>query len=202
MADDVEAKLAARTQITAFEALTLLRQGNARFAAGTCCHPNLNSERRIELIAAQLPFAAILGCSDSRVAPELIFDRGLGDLFSVRNGGNLAGRIAIESLAFAVASWHVPLIMVLGHLRCGAIAAALQSSDSDPDSLLGLLAPSIEAARPLPGDLATNAVRENVKRFVTKVRTSIEIQDAAAGHPLTIMGAIYDSTSGFIEEVP
>jgi carbonic anhydrase len=200
MTAEIEARVAAREVITADEALILLREGNARFAAGTPRHPNQTVERRVSLIGEQRPFAAILGCSDSRVAPELVFDRGLGDLFSVRNGGNLAGRIAIESLAFAVGSWNVPLIVVLGHLRCGAIAAALKAPSAEPDSLLGLLTPAIEVARTLPGDLATNAVKENVKRFVAILRSSPHIH-AAVGTPPTIIGAVYDSVSGLIAEL-
>ena len=200
MSVDVEARVAAREQITASEALTLLREGNARFAAGAPRHPNQTLERRSSLIGAQMPFATILGCSDSRVPPELVFDRGLGDLFSVRNGGNLAGRIAIESLAFAVSNWKVPLIVVLGHLRCGAITAALNAQDeSHPDSLLGLLAPAIKASRGRPGDPVTNAVHENVKRFVAKLESSSEIRDAAHDYSLKIVGAVYDSASGLVE---
>jgi len=202
MSAEIEARVAAREQITASGALTLLREGNARFAAGVPRHPSQSMERRESLIGGQMPFAAILGCSDSRVPPELVFDRGLGDLFSVRNGGNLAGRIAVESLAFAVSNWHVPLIVVLGHLRCGAITAAFKNqNESHPDSLLGLLAPAIEASRGLSGDPVTNAVRENVKRFVAKLEASREIRDAARNHPLEIVGAIYDSKTGLVEEL-
>lgn len=202
MTDGIEARIGGNELISADEALALLREGNARFAKGAPRHPNQSLERRASLIAGQRPFAAILGCSDSRVPPELVFDRGLGDLFSVRNGGNLAGRIAIESLAFAVKSWSVPLIVVLGHLRCGAITAALNSRDeSHPDSLLGLLAPAIEAARGLPGDPVTNAVRENVKRFVAILRSSPHIVEAAAGVHPTIIGAIYDSSTGLVAEI-
>jgi len=202
MVQDIEARVAANEPITAPEALILLREGNARFAVGAPRHPNQSLKRRESLIGGQMPFAVILGCSDSRVAPELVFDRGLGDLFSVRNGGNLAGRIAIESIAFAVSSWHVPLVVVLGHLRCGAITAALNSKDeSHPDSLLGLLAPAIEASRGLAGDPVTNAVRENVKRFVAKLSASSEIRMAAGNQPLKIIGAVYDSKSGLVEEL-
>jgi len=107
------------------DALQRLKDGNQRFVAGKPLHQRQNAAHRAELVAAQHPFAAILGCSDSRVPLEIVFDQGLGDLFAVRVAGNVAGGDERGSLQYAVAHLHVPLLVVLGHERCGAVSAAL-----------------------------------------------------------------------------
>ena len=127
------------TRVSANEALGRLLQGNRRFAGGAPMHPRQDSERRTALAAAQHPYAAILTCADSRVTPELVFDQGFGDLFVVRNGGNIGDEIAAETLEFAVATWAVPLIVVMGHQNCGAVAGTLAGIDAgiEPGRLFG-----------------------------------------------------------------
>jgi len=109
------------------EALRLLLDGNARFVVGERLHPNQDADRRAALAPAQRPFAVLFGCADSRLAAEIIFDRGLGDLFVVRTAGHVVGAEVLGSIEYAVATLDVPLVAVLGHDSCGAIAATLNS---------------------------------------------------------------------------
>ena len=109
------------------EALRLLLDGNARFVVGDRLHPNQDADRRAALAPAQRPFAVLFGCSDSRLAAEIIFDRGLGDLFVVRTAGHVVGAEVLGTIEYAVATLDVPLVAVLGHDSCGAIAATLSS---------------------------------------------------------------------------
>ena len=112
------------------EALRFLLDGNARFVAGKVEHPNQDAERREAAANTQRPFAVLFGCSDSRVAAEIIFDRGLGDLFVVRTAGHLVGAEVLASVEYGVAVLGTPLVVVLSHDSCGAVAAALQAHDS------------------------------------------------------------------------
>jgi carbonic anhydrase len=112
------------------EALTFLLDGNERFVAGRAAHPNQDAERRAAAVNEQRPFAALFGCSDSRVAAEIVFDRGLGDLFVVRTAGHLVGAEVLASVEYAVAVLAAPLVVVLSHDSCGAIGAALDAHAS------------------------------------------------------------------------
>lgn len=141
------------TPIDARAALARLREGNARFVSGTTRHPNSDEGRRLDLSSGQAPFAAILACADSRVPPEIVFDCGLGDLFVVRSAGQMVENAVLASLEFAVHKLAVPLILVLGHDNCGAVAAAesLMEERSSGKSLALL-----------PGHL--NALAEQISR--------------------------------------
>src|SRR6516164_7515903 len=113
------------------DALKLLLEGNQRFADGKPVRPNQDTTHRATLVGGQQPFAAILSCSDSRTAPEIIFVRGLGDLFIVRNAGNVPSPFALESLHYTTAHLGTQLILVLGHTKCGAVTAALSGQTED-----------------------------------------------------------------------
>ncbi|NUT36725.1 MAG: carbonic anhydrase [Hamadaea sp.] len=121
---------AAEAAVTPAEALRLLVEGNARFVSGERLHPHQDADRRAGIAPAQKPFAVLFGCSDSRLAAEIIFDRGLGDLFVVRTAGHVVGAEVLGSIEYAVAALDVPLIAVLGHDSCGAVAATLDSIES------------------------------------------------------------------------
>ena len=110
--------------ITPAAAWATLRDGNARFVAGQMRHPSQSADRRAELSEEQQPFAVILGCSDSRVAAEIVFDQGLGDLFVVRTAGHVLDTTVVGSIEYGVDLLHTPLVVVLAHDRCGAVAAA------------------------------------------------------------------------------
>ncbi len=139
------------TRETPTEVWRDMRAGNERFVAGEPRHPNQDVERRNELAAAQKPRAALFGCADSRLAAEIIFDQGLGDLFVVRNAGQVASDSAVASLEYAVAALDVSLIIVLAHDACGAVRAAIDSAAIDspelPPHIWRLIAKIVPAAR-------------------------------------------------------
>ncbi len=189
--------------ISADQALKLLLEGNQRFVAGKLEHPNQTPERRAEVAKGQHPFAAVLACSDSRTPPEIIFDRGLGDIFTVRVAGNVADQVVIESLDYSVKHLGVRTVMVLGHRRCGAVIAAVEghegTADQDVGPMLSELRPAVAASKGEPGDPIENAVRENVKLVVKKLATSEELAAMVKSGELKIVGGVYDLDTGTIE---
>ncbi len=186
--------------ISAEQALHLLLEGNQRFVAGKLEHPNQTPARRAELAKGQHPFAAVLACSDSRTPPEIIFDRGLGDIFTARVAGNSADQLVIESLDYSVKHLGVRVVMVLGHRRCGAVTAAVESYDNENvGPMLKELYPAVRASRGMPGDPVENAVRENVKLVMKKLAASQELSAMVKSGELKIVGGIYDLDTGTIE---
>src|SRR5437660_44710 len=142
-----------------------LKDGNARFAADQLAKKDVGSKRRAELAKGQRPFAVILTCADSRVAPELIFDQGLGDLFVLRVAGNVTDPVVLGSIEYAVEHLKTPLIVVLGHEACGAVKAALE--DADPEGNLGFLLREIHIGKQLPAEkkAAMDAAVKSNARF-------------------------------------
>jgi len=198
----VIAAVAAPT-MSAEQGLKLLLEGNQRFAAGKLEHPNQTPERRAEVAKGQHPFAAVLACSDSRTPPEIIFDRGLGDIFTVRVAGNVADKVVIESLDYSVKHLGVRVMVVLGHRRCGAVIAAVQghegTADEDEGPMLSALRPAVAASKGMAGDPVENAVRENVKLVMKNLATSEELSAMVKSGDLKIVGGIYDLDTGTIE---
>ena len=189
-------------------ALERLLEGNERFVSGKAPRGDISPARRRELADGQRPFAAILACADSRVAPEFLFGAGLGDLFVVRNAGAIAGVTAIGSLEYAVVELGAPLILVIGHERCGAVAAAAQAVTQNtafPGSIGPMLEPIVEAVRSVehaPGDLVHNAVQANVRHVVARLRTASPILSEAQGSGrLAIVGATKDLADGVVQVV-
>ncbi len=184
-------------------ALERLLKGNKRFAVDSLQHPNQTAARRMELSSGQSPFAVILTCSDSRVPPEIIFDQGLGDLFVVRVAGNIVDAVVLESIEYAVAHLHTPLIVVLGHTDCGAIKAALQSDARDEN--VSLIVEAILPAIAAVGDCATAdrgdmVARENVRLTVETLKTSRPILSPQVHEgALLVVGAFYDLKEGTVE---
>ena len=184
------------------EASGKLLAGNYQYATGNQAYPDQTPERRRELAAGQHPFAAILGCSDSRVPPEIIFDQGLGDLFVVRVAGNIVDSASLGSLEYAAQHLGVALIVVLGHSRCGAVQAAIADDDAHGQiaSLVRAIRPAVEHAKTKPGELLDNAIRANVAMVVRQLRTAAPVLAALAGEGhLEIVGAHYDLASGLAE---
>jgi carbonic anhydrase len=181
--------------------LDVLKEGNRRFVEGRMVHDHQNMERLVEVAKGQHPIAIIVGCSDSRVAPEIVFDQGLGDLFVVRVAGNVVDDHAIGSIEYAVEHLHASLIVVLGHDRCGAVQAAISGDDAPGhiQSLVESIRPAVEAAKSEPGDLLDNAINENVRRVVSQLQTSQPIlgQAVQEGH-LQVVGARYLLDSGSV----
>ena len=189
--------------------LARLVEGNKRFVGGK----STRSARTAADFAAddqgQAPLAAILGCADSRVSPELVFDQNIGELFVVRVAGNVAsnaGPLIKGSLEFAVAELGVRLIMVLGHSKCGAVKAAIEhidANDSLPGSIGGLvelIKPAVIAAKGLPGDKLSNVIKANVGRCVGRLKELEPIlsKSVAAGE-LMVVGGVYELSTGEVE---
>lgn len=194
------------------EAWASMVAGNARFVAGEPQHPHQDVERRNSVAAGQTPRAALFGCADSRLAAEIIFDLGLGDLFVVRNAGQVAGDSIVGSLEYAVEVLKVPLIVVLGHDSCGAVGAAIESTSADapvlPPTIWRLIAPIVPAVRRVlranDGMTAENidaaAVgREHVRDTVAELLQRSEIiSTAVAEGRLGIVGANYRLAEGTV----
>lgn len=180
-----------------------LVEGNLRFARDEPAHPRLGSELRAELATVQMPFAAVVGCADSRVAPELIFDQGIGDLFVCRVAGNVLPPSIVSSLGFAVATLGVDVIMVLGHEGCGAVGATVdvareRQTHEEMAVVVDEIMPAVEsvlAADPDADDatVVARAVDANVRRVAARLtRLSPTIADAVASGRVRIMCGRYD----------
>ncbi len=189
--------------LTPDRALTQLLRGNERFVAGWPDHPNQSARRRREVTeAGQHPFAVILSCADSRVPPEIIFDQGLGDLFVIRVAGNVLDDIVLGTIEYAVEHLHTPLIMVLGHDKCGAVTAAVQGGEvrNHIQSLTKALRPAVEIARAQEGDAISNAIDANVHHAVTTLQASEPVlAHAVAEGQLKVVGARYNLDTGEVK---
>jgi carbonic anhydrase len=188
-------------------ALTELMAGNARYTQGVTRRHDFQSERAA-LAGGQNPYAGILGCADSRIAPEFAFDGFRGDLFVVRVAGNFLNNDNLASLEYAVAELHTPLLMVLGHSACGAVGATIKSLDANTTlpghlpSLVTALTQAVQGVRGKPGDLLTNAIKENVRLNVERLKTATPILSAAVnGQKLKVVGGYYDLATGAVEIV-
>ncbi len=181
-----------------------LMEGNARYVEGKTKPHDFSSERSA-LALGQNPFAGILGCADSRVAPEYAFDTGRGDIFVCRVAGNFVDDHSIASFEFAVAVLHTPFILVLGHDKCGAVDAAVKAVKEGAEfpghipSLVEAIRPAVEAAQDQPGDLLENAIKQNVLLNVEKLKTASPIlSDAVQQGKLKLAGGIYRLNTGRI----
>ena len=188
--------------LTAAQARERLDAGNLRFVSGHLQHPHQDPDSRSALAGGQLPFALILGCSDSRVGPELVYDQGLGDLFVVRVAGNVVNDENLGSIEYAVEHLHVPLIVVLGHRRCGAIAAAREvvtshaHAEGHLQSLVDALRPAVEAT---PGQDAESTCQANVREVVAALRASEPVlASRVRSGAVAVIGAYYDLETGAI----
>lgn len=188
------------------EALRRLQEGNQRYVAEAMSHPNQSARRRTVLTDGQHPFAVVLGCADSRVSPEILFDQGMGDLFVVRVAGNTAQSGGVlGSIEYAVECLETPLVVVLGHEKCGAVAATVEAMTTSSEvpghigSVVDAIRPAVEQVRGEGGDIVENAVRANVARVVEQLRTSGPILSARVdAGKTTIMGAYYSLESGIV----
>ncbi len=201
--------------IGAREALERLRAGNRRFASGTGRLDGLTSHaRRAELVAGQQPFAIVLGCSDSRVPAEIVFDQGLGDLFVIRVAGNIVAPSQVGSVEFAAEQFGTRLVVVLGHSQCGAVVATIEALERPEDthsrnlrSIVDRIRPSVEPllATELAADpeaLVRAAVRANVRESANQLRHGSEILERLiARDGLLVVGAEYSLESGIVHIV-
>lgn len=189
--------------VTPTSALSRLVAGNKRFYKGEARHPRQTLKDLREVAAGQHPFAITLGCADSRVAPELLFDQGLGDLFDHRVAGNIVDDLILGSIEFAIEEFGVPLIVVLGHERCGAITATVDVIENGGEAA-GHIGTIVEALRPVveplvggPGDVVEAGVQANVLAQVQYLLDHSEIvQEKVHEGALGVVGARYDLDNG------
>lgn len=207
-ADD--GKAMAKPAMTPDQALAKLVDGNRRFLADQISVADISAKRRLEIAKSQSPFAVLVGCADSRVGPEHLFGGGLGELFIVRTAGNYVDDAGYGSIAYAIAALGTPLIVVLGHERCGAVDAAtkLVTNNSQlPPSLTRMVQPILPAvldARATLGtktDLVDHAIHMNVRHVVRGLR---ETSDPILAEPLQagkvkVVGAYYDLDTGAVD---
>lgn len=186
-------------------ALARLIEGNQRYQKGVAKRHDFVAER-VALVSGQNPFAAILSCSDSRIAPEYAFDSGRGDLFVVRVAGNFANPDGIASFEYAVEVLKTPLLLVLGHESCGAVKStitSLQDKTTLPGhlpSLVAALTPAVEASAGQGGDKLENAIRENVRLTVETLRSANPLLSAAVNDKrLKVVGGIYRLKDGAVD---
>jgi len=207
--------------------LDRLKAGNRRFLDGRPIHPNQSRDRMLEVAQGQHPFAVVVTCADSRLSPEIIFDQGLGDLFVVRVAGNVADPYVLASVEYAVEHLGTNLVVVLGHEKCGAVKAAMDASSSAkptaghgtkaashghgkaasggheghiPDLVAEIL-PAVHHAKSKPGDFFRNAVEANVSRTVSKTVAGRPLSEMVASGRLTVVGAVYDVSTGLVRTV-
>jgi carbonic anhydrase len=198
--------------ITAKEALERLREGNRHFLSGVRSGDLASETRRSRLAAGQEPFATILGCSDSRVPAEIVFDQGLGDLFVIRVAGNIVAPSQVGSVEFAAARFGTRLVVVLGHSRCGAILATLdeiqqatENQSRNLRSIVDRVRPSVEALlatelRHDPDALVHQAVRANIRASANHLRNGSEIlEQMIRKDGLLVVGAEYSLETGAVD---
>ena len=189
------------TDRTPADAWREMTRGNERFVGGEPRHPRQDVDRRAELATGQAPHAALFGCSDSRLAAEIIFDKGLGDLFVVRNAGQVISDSVVGSLEYAVAVLRVPLIVVLGHDACGAVQAAIDQTAPDapalPPHIRSLIAPIAPAVARVPDHDPHDVGREHLRDTVAELLEQSElISDAVAAGTLAVVGCNYRLSEG------
>jgi carbonic anhydrase len=188
--------------VTPQAALRKLLAGNARYVAQRAVHPHQDAVRRTHLSQGQSPFATVFGCVDSRVPPEIVFDQGLGDLFVIRTAAEVPDKAVLGSIEYGVAELKIPLLVVLGHEKCGAVKASLEAIEhgvkapSHIQDLVEGIRPAIEHTRGKPGDALDNAVREQARLVAAGLRRNPIIGAAVRAGRCRIVAARYDLDSG------
>ena len=185
--------------VDADAALAKLKEGNARFSSSKVSQGKPTAAKRAETAQAQHPFAIVLGCADSRTAPEIVFDQNIGDLFVVRTAGNLVDEHALGSIEYAVDHLGARLIVVLGHTRCGAVTAAL-ASDTAPghvQSLVRDIQPAVKAAKGKDGNVTDLTAAENARLMAAKIRNEASLGEFAK--EVHIISGVYDLDTGKVE---
>lgn len=181
-----------------------LVDGNLRFTSGQVTHPNQSMARIEETAKGQHPFAIVVSCSDSRVPPEILFDQGLGDLFVVRTAGEVVTDVELGSIEYAIEHLGATYLVVLGHKKCGAVDATLKGGDVPPNiaAIAAQIKPAVEASRMFKGDALDNAVRENAKLVLSKIKGDDIVAEAMKAGKLNLKAAYYDIDSGKVAALP
>ncbi len=183
------------------KAMELLQRGNSRFVKMNDADPNLNKSRLVEVSAGQTPFAAIVGCVDSRVPPELVFDRGLGDLFVARVAAAIADDSIVGSIEFGVEEFDIPLVVIMGHTKCGAVKATVEALESGQTEAPGEIGRVVEAIAPVVEGITDikEAVIANVKHSVEMFKESEILAKRMEFGVLHVVGAVYDIETGIVD---
>jgi len=179
-------------KINAKEGMEALKEGNARFVSGELSQKANNSELREQLGSGQQPFAVVLCCSDSRVAPEIIFDQRLGDLFVIRNAGNVVDKLVLGSIEYAVEHLGSPLVVVLGHSSCGAVTATCQGGE-----LQGQIAAIVRRIRQSVGE--AGSIDDNARSHAKRMARLIGMNPVVRHEKVQVVAAFYDIRSGVVE---
>lgn len=195
--------------LTPDQALEKLKAGNARFVAMKEVEPNLSSDRLLAVARGQKPFVGVLGCVDSRVPPELVFDRGLGDVFDARIAGAIADDAAVGSLEFGVDEFGVPLLVVLGHSKCGAVTAAVKALKAGEGGSPGKIGAIVDPITPVVKEMKATGVsddqlinaagKEVVRRGEAALVASPVLKERLDSGRLKVVGAFYDLDTGKVE---
>lgn len=191
-----------KTTLSADEVLSDLMAGNQHFAKSEMNHPHQDHKRMLELSKGQHPVAAVLTCSDSRVPPEIVFDKGLGDLFVIRVAGNVLDNNIIASVEYATEHLGTPLVIVLGHTKCGAVSAAVEHG-KDTNHIMQLvkeIEPAINQAKCQKGDEIENVIINNVINVTNELKNSQPLLNSQIKEgKVKIIGAVYDIETGKVE---
>lgn len=180
--------------------LQRLMEGNQRFIEETKKQSQTNNERRRATVSRQNPFAVIVACSDSRVAPEIIFDQRIGDLFVVRVAGNVIGPIELESLKYSVFNLGSSVILVLGHQNCGAVGAVVQGKTKEIPFIANLIEPSVEKERSRHvSNLLQASIKENARHMKNLLLNMPDIQKMVENKKVAVYAGYYDMSSGKVE---
>ncbi len=188
--------------VPADEALLKLKQGNEHFAKVHMKHPDESKQRRYELTKGQHPFAVIVTCSDSRVPAEILFDQGLGDLFVIRNAGNIIDEHVLGSIEYAVHHLGVKLVVIMGHQECGAVKATMGDSKESPaiESIKKAIQPALDKAKKENKLTTENVVKNNVGLGVeTTLSQDIHLEEAVKNDGVKIIPAYYHLDTGVVE---
>jgi carbonic anhydrase len=185
-----------------------LLEGNKRFVSGNLAKKDFSLEKRKELLKGQKPCAVVVGCSDSRVPPEIIFDQGLGDIFVIRVAGNVLDPVSLGSIEYAVEHLKTPLIVILGHTRCGAVHATIHSpskAEANLKAIVEKIMPAVSKAKKVAKfeeDLLNKAIEENVKlQKEFMLRNSKIIKEYVKANKVQIVMAIYDLETGEVKTI-
>lgn len=187
-------------RVPAKQGLQQLMEGNARYVSNKSEHPNRNAERRAALASKQMPYAIIVGCSDSRVAPEIIFDTGLGELFVVRVAGNVVGSIELESIEYSALHLNSSIILVLGHENCGAVHAVVEDQTDGIEMIAKLIEPAVKQAEAAKTDsLLEQAVKNNALNMKDFIEKSPNFKKLIQDKMVEVQAAYYNLKTGKVE---
>lgn len=182
-------------------ALQKLKDGNERFVSYEMKHPNVHKSRREKLINGQRPFAVILSCSDSRVVPEIIFDQGLGDIFVIRNAGNVLDEHVLGSIEYALHHLGVKLVIVLGHEFCGAVGTAMKEDKESPaiESIKESIKPAVDKCKEEKTYTYENVIKTHAKLDVEDILEDNELSGYISNHDIQVIPAYYSISTGKVE---